>query len=386
MKDAVKYYLKRCIFYLSKISYLFPLKKNTVLFTSFLGKQYSCNPKYISEYLEKELNNVKLVWAFNNPEEFKFLEKRGITIIRFKSFLYIYYRLFAQVIVTNVGEFAYIPVRKKQLFINTWHGGGCYKRVGMNNAKKKHSKYYVLEMQQSYNNVNLFLSSSEAFTEQTIRQSMNYHGEILENGMPRNDLLFLKTRADITKKVRQYYRLKDEKICLFAPTYRDTMSAEDFGLDFALLKSNLIKRFGGEWVILYRSHQFLNKAEIKHECTSASDYPDMQELLYNADVLITDYSSSIWDFSLTKKPCFLFTSDLEEYLEERNFYTPIETWGFPLARNNQEMTDMILNFDSELFEKNMDMHQKNLGSFESGNATERVCDFIKEKCLNGERK
>ena len=47
---------------------------------------------------------------------------------------------------------------------------------------------------------------------------------------------------------------------------------------------------------------------------------------------------------------------------------------------------MILNFDSELFEKNMDMHQKNLGSFESGNATERVCDFIKEKCLNGERK
>lgn len=384
MKELIKYYMKRMIYHLLKLFFLFPVQNNVILFVSFLGKQYSCNPKYISEYMEKHYPNITLVWAFNHPEEFEDLKERGIKLIRFKTWKYFYYRLFAKIIITNVGEYAYIPVRSNQLFINTWHGGGSYKRVGTKNAAKKHTKYYVWEMQQSYDNVNLFLSSSKSFTQQTILESMNYTKKILKSGMPRNDLLFKKNDDAIVAKVRETFRLTSEKICLFAPTYRDSMTAEDFGLDFKLLKQNLSRRFGGAWIILYRSHQFLEKQEIAHQCISASDYPDMQELLYAADVLITDYSSSIWDFSITKKPCFLFVSDLQQYKMERDFYMPIETWGFPFSQNNQELEEIILNFDKDAFEEKMIQHQKNLGSYETGNATEQVCDYIERNYLDEE--
>jgi CDP-glycerol glycerophosphotransferase len=77
---------------------------------------------------------------------------------------------------------------------------------------------------------------------------------------------------------------------------------------------------------------------------NASKYDEMQELLCMADVLITDYSSSQWDFALTGKPGFLFTPDLDYYQhEDRGFYTPIDDWPFPYAKTNEELSNLIKN-------------------------------------------
>jgi CDP-glycerol glycerophosphotransferase len=105
-------------------------------------------------------------------------------------------------------------------------------------------------------------------------------------------------------------------------------------------------------------------------------YPDMQELLYITDVLITDYSSSMWDFSLTYKPGFLFTPDIQEYKNERDFYIPVSEWPFPFALTNEQLCKNILKFnkDENLFK--IKQHHIKLGSYENGNATKRVLELL----------
>ena len=112
-----------------------------------------------------------------------------------------------------------------------------------------------------------------------------------------------------------------------------------------------------------------------------TDYPDMQDLLKCADVLLTDYSSCMWDFSLMHKPCFLYARDISEYRGERDFYTPIEDWPFPLASNNDELAQVIADFDEDAYHAAVDRHHEELGSTESGTAArqcaERIAAFLK---------
>ena len=115
--------------------------------------------------------------------------------------------------------------------------------------------------------------------------------------------------------------------------------------------------------------------------TLAQRSADMaQELLLASDVLLTDYSSCMWDFSLMKKPCFLYARDIDEYRGERDFYTPIESWPFPLAADNDGLEKVIAEFDEEAYRADAARHHAELGSTESGTAAkqcaERIVEFL----------
>lgn len=372
------YYTKVLFSNILKVAFLLPVRKKRLMFISFNGKQYSCNPKYISEYIEHSENfkGCKIVWAFQDPEKFRFLAERGIEVIKHRSLRYLYYRLTSGVYVTNMGEMPTLPTRPSQLYINTWHGGGGYKLCGFRNAVKHHDIYYAKKMANSFSRATHFISTSAIGTRDVIRESFLFKGNILEIGQPRNDVFWI-DGTEFKKRVFDYYKLPiDTKICLYAPTYREIGKLYDAHLDFVALKEHLHKRFGGNWVVLYRSHQFLDNLEIKNNVISATAYPDMQELLVAADFLISDYSSSIWDYSFTYKPSLLFTPDLKAYQGDRDFYTPIKTWGFPIACNNAEVVSIIDNFDLDIHRKNMEKHHMIYGSFEDGHATEKVCKLI----------
>lgn len=109
-------------------------------------------------------------------------------------------------------------------------------------------------------------------------------------------------------------------------------------------------------------------------------YPDMQELLCATDILITDYSSCMWDFSLMYKPCFIYANDLEEYKIERNFHTPIKEWPFPLSINNDELIKNINDFDNNKYIKKVKEHHEKLGSYENGQASKKMCILINSIC------
>ena len=104
----------------------------------------------------------------------------------------------------------------------------------------------------------------------------------------------------------------------------------------------------------------------------------MQELLYAANVVITDYSSLMWDFSLTGRPCFLYADDLDDYERERGFYMPSSQWPYPIARNNDELEKNILGFDCGLYRQAVREHHKVCGSYEQGRACETVLRIINE--------
>lgn len=358
---------------------LLPIKNNRVMFVSFRGKQYSCNPRAISECLMKKAGNeLEIAWAFHDADKFRFLEKSGVKVLSDSSFEFIKYALTSRVIVTNTYYKPHLPRRKSQVFIRTWHGGGAYKRVGKAQNLPILERAFV-KMQQE--GADLYLSSSKVFSEMTIREAFGYKGEILECGMPRNDRLVKGETKDAKKRVYEYLNLSDDvHLALYAPTYRDNMDADGAYPDFVRMEKSLEARFGGKWKIAYRGHHVYYKNKVHADCLNASDYMDMQDLLLASGALITDYSSSIWDMSLMMKPVFLFCADLAAYQSERDFFTDIRTWPFPLTENDDELENAILSFDEKKMKEAYENHHAALGSFESGNASEIVAERILKEC------
>ncbi len=347
-----------------------PVKPNRVLFSSYMEKQYSCNPKYISLALQKLYGEkAEIGWAFRHPEEFRFLEKKGIRVLGTKTKEFIDFAITSRVVCTNTYYKPTLPRRKGTFYINTWHGGGAYKKVG---------KYVDMPWIEKINTrlregrIDLFLSSSRFFTDAVIRDSFGYRGEVLEKGMPRNDLLLASRPEDMISALRKKIGLQQgQKLCLYAPTYRRDTKVHDFHLDHQSVLTALGSRFGGEWVMSFRSHHvsmFKDASGVSKGAIDLSRYSDMQELLLICDCLITDYSSSIWDAALAKKTVFLYTPDLHTYSKERDFYTDIHTWPFPLAENNEELTQNIKDFDEHQYRNDIDSHFRALGSCESGKA------------------
>lgn len=80
-------------------------------------------------------------------------------------------------------------------------------------------------------------------------------------------------------------------------------------------------------------------------------YPDIQELLVSSDAAITDYSSCIFDFMLSRKPAFVFATDIKDFNNDRGFYYPLEATPFPIAVNNKELVENVLKFDDEKYQK-----------------------------------
>lgn len=365
------------------------IQENKIVFISHRGKQYSCNPMYISKYLMKHYpGEFEIVWAFDAPDNFKQLKNEGIQVVKKESKEHLAHLMTAKVIVTNVDLFIYLPKVKGQIALDTWHGGGSYKTCGFANAQNLMTNRQRRYFERLYSKINLYCSSSRAFTQQTIRESRLFQGEVLEVGMPRNDILVKRDKPKIEEKVRKYFSLDQKtKIVLYAPTYRSEAEAANIPeLDVEGMNRALSERFGGKWCCLYRAHHLGTPADMEDRVDndvllSAVEYPDMQELLYAADVLVSDYSSCIWDFSLQYKPVFLYCPDLDKYTSSRDFYTPIENWHFILTRDQKELEARILDFDEAEYRKGVEQHHQELGSCESGQATKAVCERIFEECF-----
>lgn len=382
----IYFYCKKLLGYAWRYAYcllrlLRPIEKKTIVFFSHKGKQYSCNPKCISDYLlSRYPGEYRIVWAFKEPERFSHLRDQGIEVVKIESIAHLRAMSTAKVIVTNADAFVYLPRRKGQIVLDTWHGGGAYKKCGFMNPQNTRYMRQRVHFKRLYSRITLYVSSSRMFSELVIRGSRLFTGEIMEIGMPRNDIL-LHDHPEIAKKARDAFGIAEgERIALYAPTFRSEREDDGYPLpDFGMLREALGRRFGGTWKILFRRHHFYEEDAVT-DAISATGYPDMQELLYAADVLITDYSSSIWDFSLMFKPAFLYCPDLAHYEGARDFYVPIERWPFPLARDARELEENIISFDEGEYERRVREHHAELGNCESGRATEAVCERIRGEC------
>lgn len=375
-----KYFVKSFFCIVLRIFWIFPIKKNTVIFINEHSHNFSDNLKYLALYMLKREKNIKIVYALKN-----FDEVRDFPIIPVKIFSikYFYYALTSSVIVVNAGGISYLPLRKEQLSINTWHGGGPYKKTGADSIA---SVWYRLQTKKNAENIDYVMSSCRICTKEEAKSLYYNDSQVLNSGSPRVDMFF-EDYSIIKNNVYKYFNIKStKKIILYAPTYRGIFEGYDgvlknsvLNLDYKKLITAVKNRFGGEWVFAIRLHPRLKNIKIcSKDIINMNDYPDVQEILASTDILITDYSSIMWDYSFTKKPCFIFATDLEDYISERGFYMEPSHWPFPISTDNDELVSTIANYDERKYFDKLSQHYIDVGSYEHGNA----CKVAYEKILN----
>ena len=387
----MKHYIKIAIIYIARvllrIFYIFPVKKNRILFSSFEGKNYGCNPKYIFEYMYDKYGGVyECIWCLDNAG--KIPDKYNVTLCAPLSIRHLFYLSTSHVIISNQPILPIFPKRKQQMFINTTHGSGAYKKGGINatfvTKADKRCMIYMRNLRARM--IDYVISGCQAYTEIfTAEEEYNINKErFLPIGMPRNDLFFKSDQDRKKKEIRERLGI-DEclYVILYAPTYRGSYrktSLFQANIDAHSVCQAVEQRFGKKSLFLYRSH-IVDRDLCPETAKDVSDYQDMQELLLITDVFITDYSSSIWDFSLTGKPGFLFTPDLADYQSEVSFHTPIETWPYPYALTMDDLCKSILAYNEIESHKKIQKHHDLLGSYENGNATMRICALIRKHLM-----
>jgi CDP-glycerol glycerophosphotransferase len=368
--------LIKFLFYISRI---YRIKNNKIVFCNFFGKGYGCSLKYIAEEIIKQKLNYDLVWLVNSD---KYFFPQEIRTVKYNSISSFYELATAGIWIDNQNKSMFVKKRKNQYYIQVWHGGYPLKKLGIDNPENKDKKNIL------YNSriINLRISNC-VFRSNIFRNAYLYKGEILECGLPRNDI-FINQRKKIKKDVLKYYKcLPTDTLILYAPTWRFDREISVYSLDCSMLYK-YYKRKGIECKILIRLHYNISEKQYLfsygNEIINATNYDDIQELMYAADILITDYSNIMFEFSLMYKPCFLFATDITKYSEQRGFYFELyKDLPFSIASTNEELIKNIENFDSTIYAAKIKKYMKQVGAKESGTASRQVVDRIKKIIQEG---
>lgn len=361
-----------------------PIKPGRVVCWAYSFQQYSCNPRYLTEYLLKHNPEFEICWVFRKGVDTSELPE-GVKAVRFRTWEYLKLMASAEFVFSNVRTDpwrVYWHKRPGQKYSMVWHGGVALKRIEAD-VEERLSPSYVHRSKSDSKICDLMISGCRMNTE-LIKRSFWYDGEILERGIPRNDIFFdTARRSDLRQYVANHYGIDTtSRIVLYAPTFRVDHSTEPYTIDWAKVIPTMSRMFGGQRIeVLVRMHpNLIGKVDTSHLIAfegvhDATRYHDMQELLSVADVLITDYSSSMFDFAMQRRPCILYATDAEVY--DRGFYFNLRELPFPLAENEEQLLATIENFDNEAYTRELDTFYNDcLGIKEDGHAAEALAAWM----------
>lgn len=219
------------------------------------------------------------------------------------------------------------------------------------------------------------------FDEESCRSGFDFAGECIYVGSPRSDLLF---ESGLKEKVCSFYGVSaDRHILLYAPTFRDVKNKgkRTDDLDFCRLEKALCKKFGGKWTIFLRLHPSIAIESTKiykpEFVIDTSYYPESQELVAASDIMITDYSSIMFESAFIGRAVFLYAPDKEEYIRyDRNLLLDYDSLPFPICGDNKELSDTIMEFDEEDYKRKLKEFLELHDVHEDGHASERAAEFI----------
>lgn len=369
--------------YLNLFRKNYPLEENKFFCISMIGQSYGCNIKPLSDYIEKSDKENKVVWAFSSFIYKKFSLLRNGKCVRTGTYSY-YKELFTSKYVISNQRLSkdYYPIKRSgQVYMQTWHGTSLKQiEADIPNIDDAYHK----RVQPDSDKIDVFISGSKFMTN-IYQNSFWYSGNVYETGTPRNDVFF-NNHPEIVEKVRKALNIKqDKRIILYAPTFRSNAESLSFyDIDAKLLIKAVQEKFGGNWRLLIRLHPAIHNKknsdkimEMYPNSIDASIYPDMQELLYVSDILITDYSSSMFDYMYSMRPCFLYVKDKDIY--DRGFYMSIDELPFPKIESNKFLEDVIMHFDIKEYKEHVNSFMNRIGSVEDGHATERCFNILMNK-------
>ena len=353
--------------------------ENKIVFANFNGKGYGDNPKYIAEEIINQGLPYDLVWLTRNTSEPMPTRVRKVFFYSIKAAKEL---STAKIIINNVKNGLPYIKKKNQYYIQTWHGSFALKYVEKELGEYL-SKNYEKKSIKDSKYTDLLLSGC-TLDSNVFKESFWYSGEILEKGLPRNDIYFRPSNKIVSKIKNLLNVPNDVKIALYAPTFRDDWSIDAYNLDVDLLRKTLERKTSEKWSVVIKLHPNISwgtmKPNYSENIIDGSKISDSQELFLSSDLLITDYSSVTYDFAIMHKPVFLFATDLDRYAKSRGLRPEYYDLPFALCQSNQELCESIMktNFN-EYVEESDRFFKYTIHSFDDGHASETVVERIIRK-------
>ena len=324
-KVAYAVYYRVMSFCMNVLKLFIKTDDKLILFNSFAGRKYDDSPKAIFEEIKADprFTDYKLVWAFHQPEKF---QVDGAEKIKTDGMQYFKTALAARVWVTNSSVERGLHFKGKNTFyLNTWHGSPI-KKMGSDIAADNQSF-----RTKSENLVDIMNTQSYFEADIFSRCFGIPRKHFIEVGLPRNDAL-----ANYTEEEREQFRRKlglpaNKRVILYCPTFREYEKDENLGVVLAP-PMNLKKweaELGDQYVLLFRAHYEVSKVmEVQENdfVRNVTDYPALNDLMIISDILISDYSSIFFDYSIMDKVMLHFTYDFDKYEEKRGMYFDIRDY------------------------------------------------------------
>lgn len=350
------------------------IQPRRIMFESMWGEKYSCNPRALYEYIDQHYPEYECIWSLNDPRTP--IKGRGKRVRR-GSREYWYYMATAKYFVNNVNFQTEYVKRDGQVEIQTMHGTPL-KTLGLDVVKDfptEQSRKQFIEKNRRWN----YLIVQGRFMEERAEGIFAHTGKILNTGYPRTDELF-KTSEEDRKALKDALGLpQGKKVILYAPTWR-VKNRFDMKMDLERMRQAL----EGEYILLVRLHHLAAAGykvpEDREFVFDFTAYRSIEDLYQVSDILITDYSSVMFDYALLDKPMIFFTYDLEEYRDQlRGMYVDFEREApGALVRTTDEVVAEIRRIekkDSAYTERATRFKEKFLG-YECADSCRRVVEQV----------
>ncbi|WP_055482860.1 CDP-glycerol glycerophosphotransferase family protein [Sphaerimonospora mesophila] len=358
---------------------------DAALFDSYGGGQYSCNPRAISEELARRRPDMELIWVTRDGQ---FTVPAGVRTVLYGSREHEEALHTCRFIVANRRtQPGWYVKRPGQLFVQTWHGTPL-KRLGRDLAGMRYAQRVREEDLGRYVATWDVMLAPNPFSTPILRRAFGYTGEMLESGYPRNDLLL---RPECRRQARERLGVpEDRRVILYAPTWRDDemggaakvshadkepRAAGPPGFDLGDVVGPLTGGLGATDMLLVRAHYLVaDRVTLPADALDVSRFPDMADLLAAADVLVTDYSSAMFDFACTGRPMAFLTPDLERYRDEvRGFYFDFEAEApGPMVRTADDLLQILKYDDFTSYKAKYQEFSEKFCPWDDGHASARV--------------
>lgn len=369
-----------------------PIQEKTVLYDAFSGLGILDSPRAIFKGLlaREEFHDFTHIWTIDNVnlskknlEEFRNLP--NVKIVRRKSKEYKMALCTAKYLICNSSVPSFYTRRPEQVYLNTWHGVPLkvmgYERPGQRVGA-------TMNIVHNFLNATHMIAANHFTGDRMFKQAYMlegiYQGRLLDEPLPRTDILRNTSKEEIIEKLNKIGIKTDKKMILYAPTWKGALY-NDFKNDTAELKEaikTLRSRIDtNEYNVYLRVHYFLYRAIKADKELSKLCIPftiDTDELLSVVDVLISDYSSIFFDFLGTHRPILFYVPDLKDYSENRGIYIPLTELPGPVSETLEGITDFINRIDEiqEEYKLKYDAMYQWCCSKEDGNVVNRVIDDV----------
>jgi len=375
--------------FLTAVGYL-PACKKLIMFESFSGKQYSCNPKAIYEYMCQYHPEYHMYWSVDR-KYVDYFDKEKLKIVERYSIKWLFLLGFSKFWVINSRMPVTLPKPKHTRYLQTWHGTPLKKLafdmgdVHMPNTTTDQykQKFYVESRNWDY------LLSPNPYSSQIFRRAFRFEKELLETGYPRNDVFYQGDLQEKCTAIKKRLNIPDDKkVILYAPTWRDNQfyKVGHYKFDLPLDLKALQEQYGHRYIIILRMHYLVaENFDLTTYQGFAFDFSqgeDINDLYLISDLLITDYSSVFFDFAKLKRPIMFYTYDIEEYRDTlRGFYFNIEAEApGPLVKDMAGVLQSLEHFDRYgMFLNYKDKYQRFYDKYcclENGTSTKQVVEQI----------